>query len=641
VGVSGTGTVPSVVLYEQGDVVFVAINSGNLTAVGYVFKGWGSTSNATVPTYVVSGSTVNPPSFSMSASNITLYAVWQSIGGGEGFDGGTINSPLEIMCKFPSFANHDAVRNWMDSSSPPNPQDYTAYLRFTNKNPSPTLSTDIYGVTFKEGNNYVAGVGINDSLLVRKNLYAKKGGIDLLSVPIGLKVDWIENFTNDNDLTLKATVGQKIKLDGNVQITGTLTGGGQSGGGSSGSNIFSDKIFVKTTPPVLNPIVIIRKVWGFENGVWNVAGFTATGDRGTSWVSFTDDNPPTSVPGVNLFMIRVEEAAPGDGHDPILAVDRGMLVQKDFTAGGFLAANQGALYLGSGLNYQTDIPKIILRNAYIPLLGSDGTALMGAPKIPSGTSFPSNKKKFQMFIRINSYNGNPPNTLYKYNPAPDKWEPMGPTSNFAGTFDTLYIRQMLFNGIWSDDTPGHLDVGNVTIHGTQSNLKSGHAGTSGGGNNDDEPLGQRTIHFRDINGELAPFSKVPVVTVTILDPNNSSDLPMIAKITYCDLDRFTVRTYRMVATHKHRIGSITGEMGKPDPNVLQMRAVGMNDSTGNNHTLGSVLVPSWPSNNTQKDLFTDEFNPSTSAALYEPFFTEFYWTACEKTQPDPKPHHSG
>jgi len=370
VGVSGTGTVPSVVLYEQGDVVFVATNSGNLTAVGYVFKGWGSTANATVPTYVVSGSTVNPPSFSMSASNITLYAVWQPIGGGEGFDGGTINSPLEIMCKFPSFANHDAVRNWMDSSSPPNPQDYTAYLRFTNKNPSPTLSTDIYGVAFKDGNNYVAGVGINDSLLVRKNLFAKKGGIDLLSVPIGLKVDWIENFTNDNDLTLKATVGQKIKLDGNVQITGTLTGGG-GGGTFDGGNVHTPitiydnylKLYNYQTDADAAAISDPIYSWSVRDWLYGgdkingVATLLPPGANVTPNIGLRlANNKPSAIDGNwwnNLHNIVVHGDANMNNPEgsPALGVTKQFFIRGDFVARGPLNSHEGIIVLhGNGIN---------------------------------------------------------------------------------------------------------------------------------------------------------------------------------------------------------------------------------------------------------------------------------------------------
>jgi hypothetical protein len=230
----------------------------------------------------------------------------------------------------------------------------------------------------------------------------------------------------------------------------------------------SSKIFLKTAPAILNPIEIIRKVWGFENGVWNVAGFVydeekGADDHGTSWISFTDDDPPTSGPGVNLFMIRVAGAAVGDGDDPILAVDRGMLVKKDFTAGGFLAANQGALWLGSGLNTQVDVPKIILLNSWVSRLGGSASDSMGAPPVPSGSTFPSIKKHYQLYILTNAWNGNPADTLYKWNDdnhQNEHWESMGPTSNYDGTFDTLYIRKDA-----KSDISGHLDVGDITIHG--------------------------------------------------------------------------------------------------------------------------------------------------------------------------------
>lgn len=48
------------------------------------------------------------------------------------------------------------------------------------------------------------------------------------------------------------------------------------------------------------------------------------------------------------------------GYMPILATDQSFLVKKDITAGGFLATNQGALWFGHGLNYQNEVPKIVL-----------------------------------------------------------------------------------------------------------------------------------------------------------------------------------------------------------------------------------------------------------------------------------------
>ena len=277
-GASGTGSVPvDNNRYLSGATVTVQSNSGNLTtAGGYTFLGWDTNSNATIPTHAVSGNNVSPSTFIMGYTDVTLYAIWGSSGGG-GFDGGVINNPLDIKCKFPYLADQPAINSWM-TSAPLNPSNYNAYLRFTNIN-NPQHSTDIYGITFKDDTNTnVPAIGINDSLLVRKNLFAQgyirtaksilrlekstpytppnagaSGNVNLgtaswpfdeiftsyghignLTIPQALYVDYIEGYTANNPnapLTIKPKIGQMIKLDGDVQITGSLTGGG--GGGVS------------------------------------------------------------------------------------------------------------------------------------------------------------------------------------------------------------------------------------------------------------------------------------------------------------------------------------------------------------------------------------------------------------------------
>jgi len=687
--------------YSQGASVTVKANTGSLVKSGYNFVGWATTSNASAPEFAVNGSNVNPPSFNMPASNVTLYAVWHQIApctltyngnghtsgsaptdsnspytsgstvtvkgntgnlektghtflgwstnssaqtaqytqgqtftintnttlyavwqptGGGGFDGGTINNPLEIKCKFPTLNKiWIDVLNWINNA--PDPTSYDAYLRFTNKNPSPALSTDIYGVAFKDGSNYEAGIGINDSLFVRSKLYAKEAGIGELTVPTKLYTDKIENFEPaSNYLTIKPNSGKTIKLDGDVLITGTLSGGGSN---SSGINIFPNSIFLKTTPKELDPFDMVRKVWGFSNGVWDVPEIDDE-TRGTSWISLTNDEPPTSVPGVNLFLIHTAEPS------PLLMVDRGMLVKKDFTAGGYLAANQGALYLGSGLNYQTDIPKIILRNAWLPRLGDDNYTEMGAPAIPKYATPPSNPAKFQMYIRTTAYGNNPPNTVYKWNPKTAIWDPMGLSSSY-GNFDTLYIRKMLFEEgaiTANDDEPGHLDVGNITIHGTLSNIQAGESSTvnvtvSG------VTKATRTIKF------LKEFRKIPSVTFSIRDVKEANgqyqDKHRYGRITEVTTKQFTIETYTI--EHMHKIGWASGTAGPTIPSLTSAAVArqlslctGVDPNTGDptDTSVGATIEAS--SNVKTLEFWTGNVRAHQPAAAY------FYWQAIEQTQ---------
>jgi hypothetical protein len=55
-------------------------------------------------------------------------------GGGDGFDGGVINSSLVVNCKFPYLANPPNVFSWM-TGAPLDPSDYSAFLRFKNVTP--------------------------------------------------------------------------------------------------------------------------------------------------------------------------------------------------------------------------------------------------------------------------------------------------------------------------------------------------------------------------------------------------------------------------------------------------------------------------------------------------------------------------
>ncbi|MCL2135480.1 MAG: InlB B-repeat-containing protein [Candidatus Bathyarchaeota archaeon] len=63
--------------YAQGATVTVKANTGNLVKTNNTFVGWATTSSASTPSFSVTGSIVNPSTFNMPASNVTLYAVWQ------------------------------------------------------------------------------------------------------------------------------------------------------------------------------------------------------------------------------------------------------------------------------------------------------------------------------------------------------------------------------------------------------------------------------------------------------------------------------------------------------------------------------------------------------------------------------------
>ncbi|MDR2699288.1 MAG: InlB B-repeat-containing protein [Nitrososphaerota archaeon] len=93
-------------LYESGASVPVAANLGGLVRTNYVFRGWDTNSSALVPTYAVSGSMVEPSTFTMEDANVVLFAVWQEnprytvVYEGNGSTGGSaptdLNSPYYV-----------------------------------------------------------------------------------------------------------------------------------------------------------------------------------------------------------------------------------------------------------------------------------------------------------------------------------------------------------------------------------------------------------------------------------------------------------------------------------------------------------------------------------------------------------------
>lgn len=194
-----------------------------------------------------------------------------------------------------------------------------------------------------------------------------------------------------------------------------------------------------TNIPTLSNADIVKKIWWFEDGMWDPDGL----DRGGVYAMFragTDEEP-----GVYLNLFEIISSSTGAA---LLATDEGLVVQKDISAGGFVCSNQGELWLGSGRNDQVDVPKIVLGNSGVSRL--EGGGPLDVPEVPSGGQLPAGEDG-QLFIYA------PTSSLYKHNGI--TWVYQGPTSNYAGYFDTLYIRKA------NAQDPAHLDVGDINIHG--------------------------------------------------------------------------------------------------------------------------------------------------------------------------------
>ena len=278
-----------------------------------------------------------------------------------------ITNSLEIKCKFPYLVGHNAVSDWM-TSAPGSLPDYSAFLRFSNVN-SPFLFTDVYGVTFEDKDNNVApAVGVNDSLLVRKELHAFYGSIKSLMVPTQLQVNWVEGFSN-SDLIIHPKVGQKIILDGDAQINGTLAGNG-GGNIAFGGGVVENPIKVKQQPDFFT-VEIAR-----NNGVDMLRDWMYYGDPG-QWIQYPSDIRSTLISGstgITFFdplgnhaelyaMVRGTYERNNDGsikHDangnPIIAtagttgicVNQHLWVRKDMCVRGMIDSTEGIFVAHSG-----------------------------------------------------------------------------------------------------------------------------------------------------------------------------------------------------------------------------------------------------------------------------------------------------
>jgi hypothetical protein len=128
-----------------------------------------------------------------------------------------------------------------------------------------------------------------------------------------------------------------------------------------------------------------------ENDLFNKLNDDKVYQRvGSSWVSLgSNENPfPTGTEtlklndpirgvGVNLFLIISDFSS-----EPLLAVDRGVVIKKDITAGGFVGSNQGTLYLGHGIHNENSKPRITLidsENGYDTLHLMRADDLDGSP----------------------------------------------------------------------------------------------------------------------------------------------------------------------------------------------------------------------------------------------------------------------
>ncbi len=203
-----------------------------------------------------------------------------------------------------------------------------------------------------------------------------------------------------------------------------------------------DSLILPYNFSVINKATIVGDIWGWSNGIWSPAGLPENAAN-KSKITFKDTSTQY-IKTASLFGIISQFDDPPE-YEPLLATNTGLVVQKDFSAGGFICSNQGVLTLGSGLNWQCDPPKIVL--------GHSGMGILDHIDQLSGE--PPTHQQLQLYINTND------NHLYEYHEegSAPHWYDKGPTSNYAGNFDTLFLKK------FASEDPAHLDLGNLTAHG--------------------------------------------------------------------------------------------------------------------------------------------------------------------------------
>jgi hypothetical protein len=578
--------------YSSGATVTVLGNTGGLVKSGYVFANWSTNPLATSADHVA-GST-----FTILA-NTLLYAVWVPVGAS--FDGGTINNSLEIKCKFPPLLETwTDVANWMTTPTG-NLPDYSAYLRFTNINTPLGLSTDIYGIAFKdENNNNVSGIGINDSLLVRKNLYAQSGGIGTLSVPTKLKVDTIESFT-----------GQPINF-GNAQITDTITVKAITDPNQADKWLDLKAIHFSMNPPPTQfdgfTLLQINK-GGLQfldtGGILTVTPvqhptFTAFPTTLGTKPEYTPDPDPQSGL-VNLFCSRIR---PTDRttklDDPMLVADKGVVVEKDFQTFGFVGTTSdpqkgtggGAILMGQGFMGKYCPPEIGLSGLMIA--PDDATAKI---MYPSGTSFPVPTQN-KCFYRTDY------GEVFQY--FNGSWQSIG-TVGIIGKYPTAYLNQnapwwydstnkrlckgpidyinhteIKFNHVHSEDLDtlfllrgegieqkyaANLYLGSLTateaIYVDNIKHRDGTNWSFGGGGGGVQK-GSITTNSSGVGTFAFPAGTFPsgYTPTVVCTAHDTSGRSITAVVTSSNNTGFTVKTF-LVDSHKHKVGQVYNTTNQP------------------------------------------------------------------------------
>jgi len=145
--------------------------------------------------------------------------------------------------------------------------------------------------------------------------------------------------------------GTDLNVLGNLNVVGTTT--------LNNKTTLNKELIMSGDVPHRTKEQIVDAIWGFNGNDWAPQELPHSPSR----IVFYDTKASATNEDMKVNVMAIVSDEGGSWVAPLLAVDTGMVVQKDISCGGYVAANQGELWLGHGRKDKLDPPKIILAHA--------------------------------------------------------------------------------------------------------------------------------------------------------------------------------------------------------------------------------------------------------------------------------------
>jgi len=191
-----------------------------------------------------------------------------------------------------------------------------------------------------------------------------------------ISLAYLEKIVSSTGAANSGTVNTGAAAWSGCIATFKASGGGGGGGGGTDLNVLGNLNVVGTTTlnnkttlnkelimsgdvPHRTKEQIVDAIWGFNGNDWAPQELPHSPSR----IVFYDTKASATNEDMKVNVMAIVSDEGGSWVAPLLAVDTGMVVQKDISCGGYVAANQGELWLGHGRKDKLDPPKIILAHA--------------------------------------------------------------------------------------------------------------------------------------------------------------------------------------------------------------------------------------------------------------------------------------